>query len=80
MPSGDGHVGKPSGAAGVPRDINLELRGGVWLSLLISQRSRQEYPLLTPQLCNFEAKFIRDCKTPSVSALLVPFSFKELVF
>lgn len=79
-PSGEGHVGKPSHGAGVPRNISLELRGCVWLNLLISKSSRSEYPLITPQVCNYEATFVCDCNIPSVSALLVPFSFKESVF
>lgn len=62
------HVRKPSDKV-VPRDIGLEFRGGIWLTVTIS-----------PFMCNYEATFICDCNMPSVSTLLVPFAFKELVF
>ena len=52
----------------------------VWPKLLISKSSRQEHPLVTPCVHNSEAPFLSDCNTPSISAPLVPFSFKELVF
>lgn len=62
------HGRKPSDKV-VPRDISLELRGGIWLTVIIS-----------PFMCNYEATFICDCNMSSVSALPVPFGFKELVF
>lgn len=71
---GDGYVGKLYGTD-VPKDTTLELRGGVWLNLLVSKSNRQEYPPVIPCLGNYEATFICHCNIPPVSALLFPLSF-----
>ena len=56
------------------------VESGMWPNLPISESGRWGFPLVTPCTRSYEGTFFYDCNTPSVSALPVLFSLKELVF